>query len=197
RHVPLHRHGRRQDLAMGTIVDLRPSSRADLSDTFGMFLGFTTTLCHPDELEQWPRLLRTVASQGKLHKDAGHPQASVIRMAAGLAAGRVLAKDQMIDFYRKRVPLAGGTSSVNLAGSWAMEYHPAPLLDYVRASPTGPMMPLVFSMTRLGRQFNLCLTRRSAVVDEPTAKAILDTFFARLDRIARCGDAFARRSRSS
>lgn len=194
KHLPLHRHIERHDLAMGTIVDLRPAARADLSDTFGMFLGFTTTLCRPDDLKRWPRLLETVAAQGKLHKQGNQSQASVLRMAAGLAAGRMLSRERMINFYRKRVPLAGGTSNVNLTDTWAAEYHPAPLLEYVRVSPTGPMMPLVFSTTTLAQQFNLCLTRRSAVVSEPLADQILDTIASRLDRAAQTGDAFARRS---
>jgi hypothetical protein len=195
RHVPLHRHRQRQDLAMGTIVDLRPAARADLSNTFGMFLGFTTTLCRPDELTQWPRLLEAVAAQSRQHKQSAQPQSSVLRMAAALSAGRMYSRERIIDFYRKRVPLAGGTSNVNLTESWAAEYHPAPLLEYVRVSPTGPMMPLVFSTTTLARKFNLCLTRRRAIVDDPMAEQLLDSITARLDLTAQTGDAFGRRAR--
>jgi hypothetical protein len=190
RHLPMHRHGERHDLAMGAIVDLRPQARVDLSDTFGMFLGFTTTLCRADDLCDWPRLLHGVATQNAQHKRAGHSQASVLRMAAGLVAGRMLPQQRMVDFYRKRVPLAGGTSNVNLAGTWAAEYHPSPVLQYLRFSPTGPIMPLVFSTTTLGRRFNLCLTRRSAVVSEKLAERILNSITARLDRVADNGDAF-------
>ncbi|MDQ3440695.1 MAG: hypothetical protein M3478_10140 [Planctomycetota bacterium] len=197
KHLPLHRHRDRHELAMGTIVDLRPSARANLSDTFGMFLGFTTTLCRLDELHDWPRLLTTVASQGKSHKQSRQPQASVLRMAAALAAGRMMSRERTIDFYRKRAPLAGGTSNVNLTDTWAAEYHPAPLLEYVRVSPTGPMMPLVFSTTTLARKFNLCLTRRSAIVSEPMAEQIVDTMLERLTRTAQSGDAFATPSRAS
>ena len=194
KHLPLHRHRERHDLAMGTIVDLRPTARASLADTFGMFLGFTTTICAPDELHDWPRLLSTVAAQGKSHKHTAQPQASFLRMAAALAAGRVMSRDRMIEFYRKRAPLAGGTSNVNLTDSWAAEYHPAPLLEYLRVSPTGPMMPLVFSTTTLARQLNLCLTRRAAIVDEPMAEAIINTIVDRLDRTARTGDAYGHRA---
>ena len=194
KHLPMHRHGQRQDLAMGTIVDLRPSARFELSDTFGMFLGFTTTLCKSDDLDDWARLLATVAEQGSSHKHNAQPQASLLRMAAALAAGRVMSRDRTIDFYRKRAPLAGGTSNVNLTDTWAAQYHPAPLLEYVRVSPTGPMMPLVFSTTTLARQLNLCLTRRTSIVSGPLAEAIIDTIAARLERTARTGDASSRRA---
>jgi hypothetical protein len=49
RYVPLQRTSKRTDLALGTIVDLRPYSRQDLSDTFGLFLGFTSTVCRPED----------------------------------------------------------------------------------------------------------------------------------------------------
>ena len=50
-----------------------------------------------------------------------------------------------------RMPLAAGISNVNLNRSWAAAYHPAPLLDYLRVTPTGPMLPLVFTTTTIGR----------------------------------------------
>ena len=192
RHLPMHRHGRRHDLAMGTIVDLRPAARSDLSDTFGVFLGFTTTLCRPDELSDWPRLLASVASQSKAHKASAHPQASVLRLAAAVAAGRAYSRPRIVEFYRKRVPLAGGTSNVNLTDSWAAEYHPAPLLEYLRVSPTGPMMPLVFSTTTLARRFNLCLTRRTALVTEELAEQLIGAITARLHDAAQRGDVYVR-----
>ncbi len=191
RHLPMHRHRGRDALAMGTIVDLRPAAAVDLSDTFGMFLGCTTTVCHADELADWPRLAATVAAQGRVHKWRAHAQANAVRMAAGLVAGASLPRQRLIEFYRKRAPLAGGTSNVNLNTTWAAEHFPNPLLEYVRVSPTGPAMPLVFSTTTLGRQFNLCLTRRRDVVSETTADAITDSVFTRLRQTARRDDVSA------
>ena len=65
-------------------------------------------------------------------------------MGLGLLAGRLLKPDRAVHLYRKRVPLAGGISNINLSTTWASDYHPTPLLQYIRVSPTGPMMPLVF-----------------------------------------------------
>src|SRR5688500_3633629 len=112
--VPLHRSRLRKDLALGTIVDLRPHSRRDLSDTFGLFLGFTSTMCTPRDLSNWPRLLRVIARQNAVHKRTGVPQASGLRMLLGWACGNAMSRDEMIHFYRKRIPFAGGISNVNL-----------------------------------------------------------------------------------
>jgi hypothetical protein len=48
--------------------------------------------------------------------------------------------------------------------SWATAYHPSPLLDYIRVSPTGPMMPLVFATTTLGNRFHFGVTYRPSIV---------------------------------
>ncbi|MGH7214372.1 MAG: hypothetical protein ACREIT_06385, partial [Tepidisphaeraceae bacterium] len=181
RHVPVMLTPKRQDLALGTIVDLRPHGPDDLSDTFGMFLGFTSVVCRPRDLEgDWPRLVRTIATQSALHKQTGVPQASPVRMLAGLVAGRLLERDGTVTFYRKRVPLAGGISNVNLNRTWAADYHPDPLIDYMRVSPTGPMMPLVFTTTTLGKRFHFGLTRRASIINDDAANAIASSFIERL-----------------
>jgi hypothetical protein len=184
RHVPLGPVARRQDLALGTIVDLRPYSPVDLSDTFGLFLGFTSVICRPDDLRDWPRLLQTIADQSRVHKQSGVPQASSIRMLVGLAAERMLTREKLVTFYRKRVPLAGGISNVNLNQTWAKEYHPHPLLDYIRVSPTGPMMPLVFTTSTLGDRFNVGLTCRRSIVPDDVAQQIASMFMNRLIEFA-------------
>ena len=190
RVVPLHRSRSRKDIALGSIVDLRPHSRKDLSDTFGLFLGFTSTMCTPRDLQRWPRLLRGVARQGALHKRTGVPQASGLRMLLGWACGTAMSRDEMIHFYRKRIPFAGGISNVNLNRCWAGQYHPSPLIEFVRVSPTGPMMPLVLTTTTLGDRLHIGLTRRTAVLSESAANDLVGHFLHRLNTIAEAGDAF-------
>jgi hypothetical protein len=193
-HGCLERARRRQDVALGCIVDLRARAREGgaggardgaMSDVFGLFLGFTSVLCRPRDLRAWDRLVQSVAAQSRAHKRAGVPEASMIRMLAGLVAHRLLGPEKVKQFYRKRIPLAGGVSNVNLNGSWPQRYHPAPLLDYVRVSPSGPMMPLVFTPTTLGKRLNFGLTCRSSVVPPERAEAMSRTFADRLMRVAR------------
>jgi hypothetical protein len=184
RYVPLRRTPRRTDLALGTIVDLRPYARRDLSDTFGLFLGFTSTICRPGDLGDFSKLLRTVSSQSKLHKRTGVPLSSPVRMFAGLAVGKMLSQEKVVEFYRKRVPLAGGISNVNLNRTWAAEFHPSPLEDYVRVSPTGPMMPLVFTPTTLGQHLHVGLTFRPSVIEPGQACRMAGHFVERLRVLA-------------
>jgi hypothetical protein len=183
RHVPVQMTPKRHDLALGSIVDLRAHTSDDLTDVFGLFLGFTSVIFSPSDLADFERLLRCVGKQTALHKRSGVPQASAIRMLAGIVAGRLLGKEDTITFYRKRVPLAGGISNVNMNRSWAARYHPDPLREYIRVSPTGPMMPLVFTTTTLGNEFHFGLTRRASLIDDARAAALAGAFMNRLDQL--------------
>jgi len=176
RHVPIRKSPRRPNLALGTIVDLRPYARCDLSDTFGLHLGFTSTTCTPHDLANFPQLLRAIAKQSKFDKQTRVPLFSPIRMLAGLAVGKLYRHKKLVEFYRKRLPLAGGISNINLNRAWPAKFHPHPLLDYIRVSPTGPMMPVVFTPTTLGQNLNLGLTYRPSLIPEDRAQQMATDF---------------------
>ncbi|MCC6423393.1 MAG: hypothetical protein IT447_07925 [Phycisphaerales bacterium] len=180
RHVPMQVNRRRQDLAVGTIVDLRPESREDLSRTFGLFLGFTTVLCRPADLTHFPRLVRAVAGQTRLLKLRHAASAGIVWLFVAHAAGRLLKPEKTFSFYRKHMPLAAGISNINLNRTWTSRYHPSPLLDYIRISPTGPMIPLAFTPTTLGDRFHLGLSYRGAVISPDRAVAVAESFMSRL-----------------
>jgi len=182
RHVPLSRQFRRQDVALGTIVDLRPFVKDDLSDVFGLFLGFTSVVCRPQHFADFDTLLNGVSAQTDLHRRTRAALASPFRMSFGLAAARFVGRDpkKVTSFYRKRLPLAGGISNVNLNRTWVTRFHPDPILDYLRISPTGPMMPLVLTPSTIGDTLNLGVTRRHSVVNDELAGKVVEDFLARL-----------------
>lgn len=175
---------KRRDLSLGTIVDLRShlTGPAAGNDDFGLFLGFSNIVLKPRELADWNRLVARIASQSRLHKQSGDAHASMVRMLAGLVFAALLRYDpsKIKHFYRKRLPLAGGISNVNLNGSWVSRYHPDPIMDYIRVSPTGPMMPLVFTPTTLGSRMRFGLTVRESVVDREASVRLASTFSDRL-----------------
>lgn len=185
RFVPAPRRYRRRDLAIGTIVDLRPRADQPIDDVFNLFLGFTSVCCRPAHLAKWETLLSAVSTQTQRQKRAGLPLASWIRMIAGLVAGRYLSREDVVDFYRKRVSLAGANSNVNLNGSWASRYHPGLLEQYVRVAPTGPMTPLVFAMTTMGSELSIGLTYRPAILPPDRAGMLAEAFLKRISDVAR------------
>jgi len=184
-HGPNVSTRRRTDLALGTIVDLRGIAASALRDDFGIFLGYTNVVLRPGDVGDPRRLIERIAAQNRQQKDRAAPHGSVVQIAAALAIGSMLGPNRIKDFYRKRFPLGGGISNVNMNRTWAREYHPSPLIDYVRISPTGPMMPLVFTPTTLGDRLSFGLTCRASIIPEDRARKIASAFVERLDILAK------------
>jgi hypothetical protein len=184
RHVPLQRRGQRTDLAVGSIVDLRPYCTENLSQTFGLYLGFTNVVCRPDDLRDFDRLLANVSRQTRLQKKTGVAPASLMWMGAAMAIGQLSRPEELYHFYRKELPLAGGISNVDLSNGWMKPYHPSPLMEYVRVSPTGPMTPLVLTTTTLGEIFHVGLTHRAGLISKSVAGEIAGGFLRRLADLA-------------
>jgi hypothetical protein len=179
RHVPLQRRRNRTDIAVGSIADLRPCCPDDLSDTFGLFLGFTNVVCRPSEIRQFDKLLHAISNQTRIANATGVAPSSLIWMSAAMAIGTLSRPDELYHFYRKELPLAGGISNVDLSKTWATNY-PSLLLQYIRVSPTGPMTPLVVTTTTLGNSFHLGLTHRVGLIPPERASMIGQALLARL-----------------
>ena len=176
-----------QDLALGSIVDLRAMSSENLENTFGLFLGFTSVVAPGQLLHDPDRLLASIAAQNAKQKQDRAAQISMLRMAAGYTQAKLLSARRLAAFYRNYMPLSGGVSNVNMNRSWAAAYHPSPLLDYLRIAPTGPMVPLVIAATTIGRRFSFVLTRRASLVDNARGAQLARTFVDELTARAKMG----------
>lgn len=108
----------------------------------------------------------------------------MVRMFAALVTAKLMPPKRLLEFYRKRFAMAAGISNVNLNADWPGRFHPHPLLDYVRVSPAGPWMPLVFTPTTLGDGLNIGITSRRSVLDPQRVGALAAEFVDRLQRFA-------------
>ena len=172
-YVPTQHRPNRRDVAVATIVDLRGQGAADLSETFGLFLGVIEVICREREVRSFDRLVHSIAFQNRLHRRRGLRQASLSWLMAAWAVRPFLPARNIHRFYRKEAPLLGGISNVNLRRTWAAE-NPSILTDYVRISPTGPLVPLALALTTLGSKLHLSLTYRSALLSEQAAAAFIE-----------------------
>jgi hypothetical protein len=182
-HIPMQQRKTRQDVAVGSVVDLRPWCPEHLKKSFGVYLGFTNVICRPAELADFDRALQAVARQTRLQKTTGVAPASLMWMTGALCAGKLSKPSELYHFYRKELPLAGGLSNVDLSRSWPARYHPDPLLDYIRISPTGPMVPAAITTTTLGSQFHIGITHRVGLIPPELARQIAGTFVGTLKHV--------------
>jgi hypothetical protein len=183
-HIPMQRRKKRHDVAVGSVVDLRPWCPEHLKKAFGVYLGFTNVICQPTELIDFDRTLQAVSRQTRLQKTTGVAPQSLMWMTGALCVGSFSKPAELYHFYRKELPLAGGLSNVDLSRTWPAEYHPGPLLDYIRVSPTGPMTPLAVTTTTLGDQFHIGLTYRVGLISPDRAGQIAAAFVAVLKQAA-------------
>jgi hypothetical protein len=185
RFVPTQARPGRRHLAVSSIVDLRPALSPRDRDTFGCRLGFSSVICSPRHLRDWDRLLRAVASQNAHQRRSGFVPLSLAWMRAAELATSFTPPSRLYDFYRKEAPFAGGVSNVNLNDTWFGRQHAAGrVLDYVRVSPTGPMVPVVVNVTSLGDELRLSMTYRSNLFNDWTAQELGETFARRMVTIA-------------
>ncbi|MGN6625219.1 MAG: hypothetical protein ACTHLN_01250 [Tepidisphaeraceae bacterium] len=175
---------RRPGLAMGTIVDTRARARSVSSRIFGLFLGFTMTPFNGRDAQRFDRLLARAVKQRKSDLRRHAAEASQLNMAIGYFLARRMRPQNLLEFYRKRFPLAGGLSSVNLGSEWSQDLHPAPVALYHRVSPTGPLMPIVFTPTTLGNRLSLCCTYRTALLTPDQIERVIAQFTERLIQFA-------------
>lgn len=177
--VPTQQRPNRPDLALGSIVDLRPLARGALDDRFGLFLGFAEVVCRPEEMRCRTRLVTAIAGQNRAHRQRGIWPSSVGWLLAALAARPLVKPQKLYHFFRKETPLMAGVSNVNLNHTWAAQ-HPDLVVRYRRISPTGPLAPVVFSVTTLGDDLQLSLTYRAALLTREQAQELADAFLGEL-----------------
>jgi hypothetical protein len=188
RLIPAQQRPGRDDLAVSAVANLRPGLRPTLGGGFGCLLGFTSTVCRRGDLNRWDRLLTSVACQSRAQRRAGVGPASVLWMFAAELASRHTPPSRIYDFFRKEIPLSAGISNVNANRTWlAGDGAPLPVLEYVRVSPTGPIVPVALAVTSLRDGLQLSLTYRSALLNDWTATELMQVFTRRLERLARAG----------
>lgn len=175
---------RRKNISLGCIVNIRKDLGVDSPRTFGLFLGsFMVTHAVPEgiSLQQLASELRDQTTAIKRHRlYLGTPWE--LALARRLLA--FFSPNQRKKFYQKNYPLWGGITNMNLNSIWpGGEAAPAP--DYFRAVCTGPVTPLVLSVTTVGDHANIGLTYRIGVFSEAAVEQILSSLWETLAELHR------------
>ncbi len=150
---------RRRNISIGTIVNTRKDLGLDAPPFFGLCLGsFVVTHPVPGGITV-ADLARDIGLQTleikRRQMYLGWPfELAAARLALGFFSGR-----RQKDFFRKNYPLWAGISNMNLNPIWdELEGGSPP--DYFRAVSTGPVTPLVLSITTAGNAVNIGVTYR-------------------------------------
>lgn len=166
-------HRTRNQLALGTVVNLRKNANVNLQNTFGMFLSsYTIVIDRPEEFS----ISQLIKKIGK-HTAKIKTRLTAIKNYLALSMALLLCKisnspESYLKFFYKHTPVAGGISNVNFNDSWEHDV----VTNYLRISPAGPLLPLVFSLTTLDNRLSLWMTYRTTAFSQQQAEALCDAF---------------------
>jgi hypothetical protein len=168
---------RRKGISLGCVVNVRKDLGLDDRRVFGLLLG-SFVVHHGDPVEtSLAELADAIGSQtlriklSRLYLGAG------LEMAFGRLMISCFSPKRRPRFYQKHYPLCGGLSNMNLNPLWRQVENARPL-EYLRAVSTGPVTPLVLSITTIGQGVSIGITYRATAFGEPEIERIKGCFLA-------------------
>jgi hypothetical protein len=153
---------RRRKISLGCIVNLRQDLGSNSRRAFGVFLGsFVVTHEVPGGISL-RKLATDVANQTDQIKRHKLYLASPLELGLARFMFKLFSPDRQKKFYAKHYPLWAGITNMNLNSVWGEADRNAPL-DYFRGVSTGPVTPLVLSVTTIRDRVNVGVSYRVAV----------------------------------
>jgi hypothetical protein len=166
---------RRKDLALGCIVNTRNDLGLDGRRDFGLFLGSFVVHHRVPPGIGVPQLACDIRRQTRLIKQNQLYLGAALELTCGRLLISLFPEQRRKKLYQKHYPLWGGLTNMNLNTLW-----PQPdevrAVDYFRAVCTGPVTPLVASISTVGRKANVSLTYRSTVFTEADIERVKGCF---------------------
>jgi len=173
---------RRKMISIASIVNIRRDLGLDIQNTFGLFLGsFIVTHAVPEGIH-----IENLAED--IHRQTLRIKRSQLymRTTLGLALARLLtplfSPLAQNKFYPKYYPLWGGITNVNINTFWKHGDQGVPA-DYFRAVSTGPVAPLVFSITTVNDVLNIGVSFKPSVFSREDVDRIIAAFSNSLDTL--------------
>ncbi len=167
--------GRRNGLALGSIVDTRSIADEDLSHSLGAFLGYYLVRSDPVAAQGLDEATRQIAAHTRPIKARHRYLDSLVNMQFVNTVWPWLSTKTRQHFMRKSLPMSGGMSNVVVRDAW-MNDHRDVLLDYHRGVSTGPSMPIVLSPTTFGDHLNVGVSYRIAGFSRAKIDALMEMF---------------------
>jgi hypothetical protein len=152
--------GRRNQLAIGSIVNIRNDYQPGPTRVFGQFLSSCRVASPvPPELPLRDLALDVHAQFRRVRRRRLYLQMLVLIAVAGFVWPR-LSSGQRARFHGKHYPLMAGITPLNVNALWRDAGGGAPP-RYLRAVSTGPLAPLVVAATKAGDAIELGLSFRT------------------------------------
>ncbi|MEE9452328.1 MAG: hypothetical protein V3V61_06190 [Gammaproteobacteria bacterium] len=164
---------KRYKIAIGSIVNIRKDVSHNKLEDLALFLsGFNTTYTLKENLSL-QQLCQHISAKTEKIKKRKLYMSTLTEMKATLPLIYLFFSKRLNKLYPKYYPLWGGITNMNLNTLWKMDDS---YLDYIRAVSTGPMIPLVFSITTVNDTVNISITFRKTVFSDEMMTDIIHNF---------------------
>jgi hypothetical protein len=167
--------GRRHRLAAGCIVNLRKDPASGSTQGVGVQLGAFTVRHAAPPGAGLAEVVRDIHKQTQRIKANALYAGFGLDLALGRCAMRWYRPSIRTAFYAKHFPLWGGVTNLNLNPLWPPAAHWEGF-EYWRGVSTGPLTPLVLSISTSGPAMQLSLSYRTAVYRADQVEALQDRF---------------------
>jgi hypothetical protein len=175
--------GSGRDLAMGSIVDMRPDAERDLTETLGTFLGYYVVRASGDHRVGLDQLTRQVAAATRVRKRQRSYLDGAVSLRVASAIWPHLKPESRPQFARRALPMTAGISNVYLRNTWIERQGAGRILDFRRAVSSGPALPLVVSPTTIGEQMNVTVSYRLTGFSQAKVDGIMQSFVEQLETL--------------
>lgn len=179
--------GQRDHIAISSIADIRHKANQPLDDVLGQYLSSYTVVISQPEKRSTEDILQEVHQYTRLIKQSSRLIRSLFNFKSALWFWDKHQQSQKgAVFFHKYAPICAGISNVNVRDEWLSQEsgQKISVLDYWRVSPTGPLAPLVFSITTFRGQLTVCLAYRSTAVAKEIAATLCKSFCDELRRLS-------------
>jgi hypothetical protein len=169
------RAARRKGISLGCVVNIRKDLEPNDRHCFGLLLGFFAVHHPVPPGISLPDLARDIGLQTLRIKRTRLYLGATLELSLARLLFPLFSLERRKKLYQKHYPLWGGLSNMDLNPIWPRSepYVPA---DYFRAVSTGPVTPLVLSITTIGSGANIGLTYRSTVFSDSDIEQIQGCF---------------------
>jgi hypothetical protein len=176
--------GRRNEIALASVINLRDQVADAPHRAFGQFLS-SFLVSHPVPKDiSLEALARDVHAQTQRVKRRKLYLQTLFLLACGGLAWRFMTPEQHKQMDAKNYPVWGGLSALNVEAIWNRVPGNTPVLHYLRAVSTGPAAPIIVAPASVGEGLSIGVTYRTSAFTREDIERINERLMTCARRLA-------------
>jgi hypothetical protein len=165
--------GRRTDIALASIVNVRADFQPPATEAFGQFLSSFRVVHRLSRDEPLESVVRAITRQTSRAKQGKLYLMTLVAMGAAALLWRLSNRSRRERLYLKYHPVFAGLTPLNVDA--LRRSGRSREADYLRAASTGPMSPMVVAVTTAGTGVRIGITYRVSALSREDVARVVDS----------------------